>query len=79
MFDRRKFPLSSSRAAKTGYLPKGYVFPEELQFSGGFFFQTILPGMYFKENRYDTSLGTHFQRIRDMKVHSEQWEEVMKW
>lgn len=63
----------------TGYLPKGYELPEELQFSGGFFFQRILPGMYFKENRYDTSLGTHVKRIRDMKVHSEQWQEVMKW
>lgn len=61
------------------YMPKGYILPDELAFSGGFFFEKILPGMYFKPGRYDTSLGTHIQRIRDFKTHAAQWQEVMKW
>ena len=53
--------------------------PEELKFTGSFFFRNILPGMFFKTERYDTSLGLHQKRIADFKIHAAQWNEVMKW
>jgi hypothetical protein len=61
------------------YLPKGYKMPEDLKFTGSFFFRNILPGIFFKSGRYDTSLGLHQKRIADFKIHAEQWKEVMKW
>ena len=75
------FPVTTCTTfySNAGYLPKGYVVPKELKFTGGFFFEHIVFGMYFKPGRYNTSLGTHVQRIRDFKAHAQQWQEVMKW
>ena len=53
--------------------------PEDGRFKGGRFFESFLFSQYFKHDRYDTSLGTHVNRLRDVGIHAEQWQEVMKW
>lgn len=62
------------------YLPNGYAVPKELMpEDGGFFYNTVIPAMFFKAGRYDTTLASMIVRLYDAKVHAEQWREVMKW
>lgn len=61
------------------YYPKGFDVPKENRFAGGWLFESFLFGQYFKTDRYDTSLGTHINRLRDVTAHAKQWQEVLKW
>lgn len=84
--DELMFFHKPSRLLVTGhhfqfvYTPRGYTLPDEMKFEGGFFFEKILPKMYFPIEKYETGFGEgHHVRLRDFKIHAAQWEEIYRW
>jgi len=59
------------------YIPKDYVIPESMAFRGGFLWKLV--GWMTPKGTYNSAFTTLFKRIRDPKVHAQQWNEVLKW
>lgn len=61
------------------YVPKEYNTPSDLQWEGSFLFTKLVYSAMHSPGSYSTGLGRNKNRLRDAKIHAEQWNEVMKW
>ena len=79
-FHKKSKMIFTGHLFEFSYVPVGHVTDKELQWEGGFVWSKLMPLLAQKPGRYTTTLGTPgSQRIRDSKIHSDQWQEVMKW
>ena len=79
-FHRKSNVIFTGHLFEFSYVPVRHVTNKELQWEGGFVWSKLMPLLSQNPGRYTTTLGTPgSQRIRNPKIHAEQWQEVMKW